>query len=99
MDPARAQVGEEILAEIARGELWRTRVVESAAGNRAGAVAVVVKEERSTKTRISCRTFGSWPAIVRSGDPIVDLLPCALSNIINEHPPGARLKRKGEWVS
>src|SRR5207237_7696449 len=101
-NPATAQIGKEILTGVGGRELRHRRVIESgadngAAGGIAGSVAVVV--DRAAEIGITRRTFGYRPAVVRTGNSIVDFFPGRLANIIDEHAGRAWLKGEGKRVA
>src|SRR5205085_11055566 len=93
-DPAAAEVRKEIVALVLSRELQRLRVIERPAGDGAadgGPVAVLVGEDRAAEARVARRPLGSGPAVVRAGDPLVDLLPGGLAHVVDEDPAGAGL--------
>ncbi len=101
-DPAAAVVGEEVVADVLGRELPRGRVVERAAGDRAACgrrVAVAVVRDRVPEARVAARPLGRRPAVVRAGDAVVDLLPRALADVVDEHPAGAGLERERERIT
>src|SRR6185295_5880332 len=61
--------------------------------------AMSVRENRSPKSGIRGRAFGSRPAIVRARDSVVDLLGCVLAYVVDEHPSRLRLKGEREWIA
>src|ERR1700704_1575671 len=50
------------------------------------------------RIRRGTKSFANAPAIVRSGDPVVDFFPGALPNIIDEHAARAGLERKSKGI-
>ena len=72
-NPATAQIGKEILTGVGGRELRHGRVIESGADNGA-ASTMSVEVDRTAERWIAGRTFGYRPAVVRTGDSIVDLL-------------------------
>jgi hypothetical protein len=49
--------------------------------------------------RIAGRTFGCGPAVVRTGDAVIDFFLGGLANIVDEEPGCAWLKSEGEWIA
>src|SRR5881398_2847002 len=50
------------------------------------AVTIVVVVDRTADGRIAGRTFGCRPAVVRTGNAVIDFFPGGLANIIDEEP-------------
>src|SRR4029077_13119288 len=95
-------IGKKIFAGIRGRELRHRRVIESATDNgAAGGIAspVAVEVDRAAERRIARRTFGCGPAVVRTGNAVVDFFPGGLANIIDEEAGRARLKSEREWVA
>ena len=101
-DPTTTQIGKKILTDIGGRKLSHGRVIESAADDGAAShviCAVAVEEDRASERWIARRTFGCRPAVVRTGDAIVDFFIGRLADIVNEEAARAWLKRKGERVA
>ena len=84
---SRCKIGKEILAGVGGRELRHRRVIESAANNGATGwyrCAVPVIKIGLTERWITGRTFGGRPAVVRTGNAVVDFLPGRLANIVDE---------------
>jgi hypothetical protein len=67
--------------------------------SRRGAAAMCVGKERTPESRIAGWAFCIWPAIVRTGNAIIDFLPCGLTYVIYEKPTGAWLEGKGKGIT
>src|SRR6266566_9868570 len=54
-----------------------------------------------SKVDIRGRThaFTNTPAVVRSGDAVINFFPGALAYVVNEHSAGPGLKREGEGIA
>src|ERR1700730_12483795 len=103
-DPTAAQVGEEILPSETARKLQDRRIVERSADNgtasRAARPVPIVKDRvPEIWIRRGSRTFFCRPAIVRSGNTIIDFLPRALTNVVDEQASGSGLKRECEWIA
>src|SRR5437660_6497953 len=103
-DPTTAQVGEEILPNETARKLQDRRIIKRSADNgtasRAARPVSVVKDRvPEIWIRRRSRTFCRRPAIVRSGNTIINFLPRALTNVVNEQASGSRLKRERKWVA
>src|SRR4051812_47345711 len=46
-----------------------------------------VRRDRRTIRRVARRPFRVRPAVVGAGDAVIDLLPGALADVVDEHPP------------
>src|SRR6202171_4941019 len=87
-DPTTAQVGKEILPSETARKLQDRRIVERFADNGTASRAVrpvpIVKDRvPEVWIRWRSRTFFRRPAIVRSGNTIIDFLPRALTNVVD----------------
>src|SRR5205823_7409127 len=101
-DPTATQIGKKVLTDVGGRELRHRRVIKSAtyngaAGGIAGPVAVEV--DRAAERWIARRTFGCRPAVVRTGNAVVDFFPGRLTNIIDEQAGRAWLKSEGKRVA
>src|SRR4029077_7660488 len=77
-DPAAAQISEEILTDVGGRELSYRRGIKSGADNgAAGSIgrAVTIEEDRAAERWIACWTFGCRPAVVRTGNAVIDFFP------------------------
>ena len=45
------------------------------------------------------RTFCDRPAIVRSGNTVINFLPRGFTNVVDKQASGSRLKREREWIA
>src|SRR5262249_5143440 len=45
------------------------------------------------------RAVGPGPAVVRTGDPVVDLFPGVLPNVVDEEPARTRLESRSERIA
>src|SRR5262249_11888727 len=95
-------ISKEIFPHKAGWKLYVERVVKSAARDCATCywpTTVRVNEERRAKQWIVCEAFGIGPAVVRTSDAVVDLLPGILADVIDEHSPRAGLNGERERVA
>ena len=103
-NPTAAQVGEEIFAEKTRRKLQYRRIVERSSDDGAASGAarpMPIVEDRVPEIwiRRGSRTFCDWPAIVRSGNAVINFLPRALTNVVDKQASGSRLKRERERIA
>src|SRR6202035_4041967 len=101
-DPTAAQVGEEILPNETARKLQDRRIVKRSAddgtASRAARPVPIVKDRvPEIWIRRGGRAFCRRPAIVRSGNTIINFLPRALTNVVDEQASGSGLKGKCEW--
>src|SRR5207244_4913905 len=81
-------VGEEIDTGVSGRILARGRVVERSSRDGAsegGAGTVSVNEGGAEIRWIGGGPFGCRPAVIRSGDTVIDLLPGNFTDVIDEH--------------
>src|SRR5882724_169029 len=103
-NPTGAQVGEEIFANESARKLQHRGIVERSADDGASSGAarpVPIVEDRVPEIwiRRGSRTFCGRPAIVRSGNTVINFLPRACTNVVDKQASGSRLKREREWIA
>src|SRR5262249_26277300 len=103
-NPTAADVGEKIFANESTRKLQHRRIVERCADDGAASGAarpVPIEEDRVPEIwiRRGSRTFCDRPAIVRSGNTVINFLPRALTNVVDKHASGSRLKCEREWIA
>src|SRR5262245_65121885 len=57
-----------------------------------------IRKKWAAEAGIAGRPLGDGPAVVGSGDPVVDLFPRRLADVVDEKAPSARLERESERV-
>src|SRR4029077_613502 len=83
-DPAAAQISKKILTDIGGRKLKHRRVIKNAADNGAaggGGRSATIVVDRTAERWIAGRTFGCRPAVVRTGNAVVDFFPGRLAHI------------------
>src|SRR5215475_10475140 len=103
-NPTAADVGEEIFANETARKLQHRRIVERSADDGAASGAarpVAIEENRIPEIwiRRGSRTFCDRPAIVGSGNTVINFLPRALTNVVDKQTRGSRLKGEREWIA
>src|SRR5207237_5680345 len=101
---ACAEVCEEILADVRRGELRGLRIVERAADDgaacgRARRMIIDVERVAIVGVRRRAKTFAVRPTIIRAGDAFVDLLRSVLSHVVDKEATRACLEAERERVA
>src|SRR5688500_2968476 len=100
LDPAFAEVEEEVVVAVGGGE--GGGVVEIAAGNGTagdGAGVVLVGVEGGGVGGVVGGAFGGGPAEVGGGGALVDLFPGRFADVVDEHASSAGLEGEGEGVA
>ena len=103
-NPTAAEIRKEIFSRKAGRILVNRWIVETTTGDCAStsvAYSVSVNEEWLTVGWVRWRTvtLANVPAIVRTGNAIVNLLKRDFSDVVDEESAGARLKRKRKRIS
>src|SRR5262245_40469330 len=102
MNPAAAEIGEEVIALRARGKCQFRWIVERTPRDRT-AVRVVgpvgIGIHRLLEPRITGWVFRDRPARVPAGNTTNDLLPVVLSDIVDEILAGTGLDSRRERIA
>src|SRR4051794_11307290 len=60
---------------------------------------MAIRKERTAETRIRRRAFRGRPAIIRSGNTVIDFFPSVLADVVNKQASRPRLECEGEGIA
>ena len=94
-NPANTKIRIKIFTAVLRGKLKRCRVVKNSGSDGAthfiAVETVTVRVKRTLKPRIARHAFSVGPTVVCARDASIELFPCFLADVVDEHADAVSL--------